>query len=643
MDENTALEHMINYLATRNYTSRHFDPSEISFGNGEVGIDGMAIVVNDTIIESLLQLESCFADNREVTASIVFIQTKSSEKLDISEINHFFASVKDFLSGGKINNNAYAVEMQKVCNFIFEHPTQLSKNPDCHLFYAYTGDYDSNNTIATGFIEQFKKDLKQTAFYDDITVSIHDAGSIVRQCREIKNTIKRTIELSDIATIPPIENVTESYIGVAKCKDFIRLITNEQGAIISNLFEDNVRYFQGNNAVNAEVQTTLRNEKKQREFSILNNGVTIVAKEVRITGKSITLCDFQVVNGCQTSFVLYENRNRLKDDTCVVIKVISTTDKDISDKIVKTTNRQTPVQSEAFETLRDFHKDLETVYLSYPLEMRLFYERRSKQYDSEDIQKNRIISLPFQTKAYIAVFLGEPQSIHRYYGELLRSYSKQMYNDGDILEQYCIASMFVYIVEKYLRQTVQHLEYKQYKFHIALLLRCMIAGKQMPKQNSKEMKKLCETYYEKIADDKWVKANTEKAIGIINTVLKNPSITNKDGNQAVRQKEFTNSLLEELGTTSVAASVARKIAPIKKGLIVSCKVTGWNNSFVYVDFIDYREIGSIHIREITGEYISDISDVLQFNQEIKAVIIEDEPHSVYGYHLSISQVKHALN
>jgi len=164
---------MINYLATRNYISRHFDPSEISFGKGEVDIDGMAIVVNDTIIESLLQLKSCFADNREVTASIVFIQTKSSEKLDVSEINHFFAAVKYFLSDGKINNNACVVEMQKVCNFIFEHPTQLSENPDCHLFYAYTGDYDSNNAIVTGFIEQFRKDLKQTALYDDITVILH--------------------------------------------------------------------------------------------------------------------------------------------------------------------------------------------------------------------------------------------------------------------------------------------------------------------------------------------------------------------------------------------------------------------------------------------------------------------------------------
>ena len=62
--------------------------------------------------------------------------------------------------------------------------------------------------------------------------------------------------------------------------------------------------------------------------------------------------------------------------------------------------------NEAFETLRDFHKKLELVYQSYEPQYRLYYERRSKQYDAQDINKNKIISFPYQTAAYIAVFLG---------------------------------------------------------------------------------------------------------------------------------------------------------------------------------------------------------------------------------------------
>jgi len=645
MCEEDSFEHFVNYLAARSYTSRHFDPAEISLGKGEVGIDGVVVVINDTFVFSLPQLESCFAEDREISASFIFVQSKTSENIETSELNHFFAAVNDFLSNGKINNNSRAIEIKSMCKYILEHPTQLSKNPDCHIVYAYTGSYKSDNHITNGFIEQEREELRKKSIFDDISINIFDADRIVRLCREIRSSIKRTIELSSFAPIPQINNVNESYVGIVSCKDFIKLITNEQGAIISNLFEDNVRYFQGDNIVNSEMQSTIRDINKQQEFSILNNGITIVAKEVRLTGKNITFSDFQIVNGCQTSFVLYENRNRLKDDTCVVVKIISTTDKDITDRIVRTTNRQTPVQNEAFETLRDFHKNLEDVYASYPVQQRLYYERRSKQYDSsgDDMNRNKIISFPFQTTAYTAVFLGEPHSTHRYYGELLKSY-KYIYSDGDILEQYSMASMYVYTVDKYLKDNNLLSRYRQYKFHIALLLRCIVAGKQIPKQNSNEMKKLCDELFRKIADADWVSINIPKIIQIIDDISASSIINEKDGNSIIRQKEFTNLLLEKLGVDVSATIISKSFTHLKKGLVVNCKVTGWNSSFAYLELIDYREKGSVHIREITGEYIYDIADVLKLNQIVRATIIDNQLHRVYGYCLSIRQANNrAIN
>ena len=63
--------------------------------------------------------------------------------------------------------------------------------------------------------------------------------------------------------------------------------------------------------------------------------------------------------------MLYENRKHLNNDATIVIKIISTENKNIADSIVKSTNRQTPVMNEALETLRDIHKKLELVYQSY--------------------------------------------------------------------------------------------------------------------------------------------------------------------------------------------------------------------------------------------------------------------------------------
>lgn len=629
-----AFEHFFNYLTVRNYTSRHFDPYDVSLGKGEVGIDGVAIIVNDTLITSFSQIEELFENGADVSVSIVFIQSKTSETFDSSALSQFFSSVNDFLNEGKINMNDKAKELQKICQYILHNPIKLSKNPDCHMFYSFTGKAQADKT-RDALAEQQIDYLRKTSMFDEITFSLYDSEKIISACRAIKSQIRKTIEMVDCAVIPKVHNISEAYIGIVRCIDFIKLITNDDGAIISNLFEDNVRYFQGHNTINAEIQATLKTVEKQEEFSVLNNGVTIVAKEMRRTGNSITLSGFQVINGCQTSFVLYENRSRLIANSYIVVKIISTDDKNITDSIVKTTNRQTPVLNEAFETLRDFHKNLELVYSSYDPCNRLYYERRSKQYDSTEINKNKIISFPLQTAAYVAVFLGEPQSTHRYYGELLKSNSKRIYNDNDVLEQYCMASMYVYTVDDYLRRNTDLGDLKKYRFHIAFILRHLASYKPVPEPNSKEMKRYCEELYQKISDKNWVSNSVQQACSIIREIVESGQLVAKDGNDLTRTREFTTLILEKLGLKQASSNVSIKLPKLKKGLKVKCKVLSWNNSFAYVELKDYKENGSIHIKYITGQYITDIEEVLQENEEITATILADVPHPIFGYALSM--------
>lgn len=615
-DITKAFEHFFNYLTVRNYTSRHFDPSDISLGKGEVGIDGVAIIVNDILVTTMSEIEELFKGGEtDISVSFVFVQSKTSETFDSSQLTQFFTAVNDFLSDGKIVMNNKATELRAVCRYIIQHPTQLSKNPDCHLFYSYTGKTMQDKT-RNAIVDQEIENLKRMSVFDEVTFALYDAEKIVVSCRAIKNSIKKTIEMVDCAVLPKVHNIDEAYIGIVKCQDFIELITNDDGAILSNLFEDNVRYFQGHNIINAEIQATLRNPEKQEEFSILNNGVTIVAKEMRRMGNSFTLSGFQVINGCQTSFVLYENRAKLSDQSCIVLKIISTSNKNITDSIVKTTNRQTPVLNEAFETLRDFHKNLELAYESYDKENRLYYERRSKQYDSSEINKNKIISFPFQTSAYVAVFLGEPHSTHRYYGELLKAYSKRIYNDNDVLEQYCMASMYVYTVDYFLKHNEQYNNYRKYKYHIALILRYLANNDHLPESTSKAMKKYCEVLYKHISDALWVQNNIKRACSIIDTVIQEGQVLSRGGNDITRTKEFTNRILERIGFDSSVNS-APKLPDLKKNVKVKCKVINWNNSFAYVELMEYKEIGSIYIGNISDKYILSIDEVLSENQEIE--------------------------
>lgn len=627
----------------RNFTSRHFNPDIVCTEDGEMGLDGVAIVVNDTIVTSVDEINDILCKNiRDLNVDYIFTQSKTSEGFDTGEISVFLMAVKNFFQdkSKRIKMNAKMDELAKISDVILDNAIKLNTNPVCHLYYATTGIWNETPAFAA-VIENGISEIKNLQLFSDVSFIPYDQKRITNAYREIKNSIKKQLTIDHAVAIPDIENVEEAYIGIVKCVDYVKLIANEDGKLMVNLFEDNIRYFQGFNAVNMEITDTLNLEDSQKPFALLNNGITIVSKEIRRSGNNYILTDFQIVNGCQTSFVLFESREKLQAHTCVVVKLVATKDSELTGRIIKATNRQTPVQIEAFETLRDFHKNLEMMYASYDTDYRLYYERRSKQYDSKSINKNRIVSFSTQISAYLAMFLGEPQSTHRYYGEILEANKKRIFKEDDILEQYCISAIYLYYVEKWLGNNGIYKDYKHYKYHLILLARCLIDQNNLPRTNSNQMKKLCEKLYNALKNKEQMDLILNQGIQIINK-HRDVFISNgHDERQLPRTKEFTRDILESAGASESSVQVSQ-IRPIKKGEVFECIVTGSNKSFAYLEIIDHKEPASVHIRELTDGYVSNIEDIVTKDKIVKALVMNDNPHPMFGYEMSLRLVPRGM-
>jgi hypothetical protein len=151
----------------------------------------------------------------------------------------------------------------------------------------------------------------------------------------------------------------------------------------------------------------------------LNNGVTLVARDLQTTGNKFAASDYQIANGCQISHVIFNEWQTLGNDTYIPIKVIATTDEEIISSIITATNRQTEVTADDLFAMSGFQKKLEALYESYPGKKKLYYERRSKQYASVDgIEKVRIIDKTQQVRSFAAMFLDDPHRAVRYYSDL---------------------------------------------------------------------------------------------------------------------------------------------------------------------------------------------------------------------------------
>lgn len=150
--------------------------------------------------------------------------------------------------------------------------------------------------------------------------------------------------------MPEIENVKEAYIGLIPVTTIIDLI-EEDSEIIPSIFYDNVRDFQGFNKINSEIKKTIEDKKLKYAFSILNNGITIVADKLTQSRDSIEITNYQIINGLQTSMVLLDCKELLDEQMYVTLKLIITEDENIISKIIRATNRQTAVKEEDLSSI----------------------------------------------------------------------------------------------------------------------------------------------------------------------------------------------------------------------------------------------------------------------------------------------------
>jgi hypothetical protein len=278
---------------------------------------------------------------------------------------------------------------------------------------------------------------------------------------------------------------------------------------------------------------------------------------------------------------------------------------------------------------------LEDYYNSVDQKYRLYYERRSKQYERQDgINKNKIVTLPNQIYAYIATFLNEPHSTHRYYGEVLEAYKQRLFLDGSLYEPYYISSYLVHYIGNALKSgNISRKKYSKYKYHLSCLMKSISVGKDINVSHNRKLKKQCTPLFDIISDDSRLEALLRTSISCFDKALalvKGIHIDNLH-----RSRELTQILLDVATEYSQSKNSAQYL---KNGDIVQCVITAIQRSFAIVELKcdDERKNGSIHISNIARKYIDKISDEVSIGEIIQAKIMNtDYYESQFGWDLSM--------
>lgn len=482
----------------------------ISIGGGhDTGIDGLGIMVNEILVRSEEDIKLILQEkNKRIEYDYIFVQSKMQSNFDASEFNTFAIGIEHFLlKEPKLPENDRVKEFRKIKDLLDsdEVNKRIKRNPNINLYYVSTGNPPTDqHFLATR--DLIEKKFKESDYYfNEVNVRLIDGLTLIGFCDELDNNFQVRINILD--TLPLLvgtnEDIKKAHVFTCTAKEYLKILTKEDGSLRKHLFNDNVRDYLGSKegSVNNEIEKSITQSPEM--FLLCNNGVTIVCSDFNpIKDKLVQVDNPQIVNGCQTSTSIFKQReNPNIENVKLLVRLICTENSIISNKIVRGTNKQNQVLEEAFEATLPFHQDnLEPFFSAIDIGPRLYYERRAKQYSDSTIKKTQIVNLRILAQSFTAMFLNSPHDSYRHEKIILENYGgeiwkRKIFRDEHSEYPYYAAAAVWYMFEKY----VYREEYKgieTYKGHLYLIFRETL-GEDVPRLTKGNK---IETYCKKLID-----------------------------------------------------------------------------------------------------------------------------------------------
>ena len=551
LPEDKRFEHFAAFITVKRQHGNTFSTSDVVAGSGgDSAIDAFAAIVNGTLVADMDEFEDIASASGHLDVTFVFVQAARSASFSSSKIGSFGFGVGDFFSESPgLKRNRRISEMAALAQAIYRHSTKFKRGlPACKLYYVTTGKWEDDLDLVARRAAVIA-DLERLQLFGPVDFYAVDATGVRELYQQAKNAIRRQFEFVNKAVVPPIANVTEAYIGMLPVGELLRILTDEDHEITKSIFYDNVRDWQAYNDVNQEIQDTLLSDDSAR-FALMNNGVTIIARELGKVGNVFTIEDFQIVNGCQTSHVLFEaaRENTLDSSIMVPLRLIVTQDEDVIHGIIRATNRQTEVKDEQFFALTEFPKQLEAFFSAFPdSAKRLYYERRSRQYDGQPIEKTRVVTQANLARSFSAMFLGDPHTVARSYKTIRGKLGDEVFGRNHQLSPYYVAAFALYKLEYLFRSGRVDPKYKPARYHLLYAVRLLTTAASLPAMNASAM----DAYCAELTDVLW---DQEKSDAVFNRAVEAMDVAvegREFSRDAIRTQPFTESVASACGLDAV--------------------------------------------------------------------------------------------
>lgn len=401
---------------------------EVVIGGGsDGGIDIAAVIINGSIILDPGDLESSLNDGDNNSIFVVFIQAKTSENYDtklVSKFLHGVEQITEYAAGRTSKPIARGLRpTADILDAALSNITRFnSSRIPAEIVYVTTSKnkFELSGPDHSQAISAEERLNNLTVFQDNIKCRFDGRDEI--EIQESSQTGPKNVSFSfpKRQPIPEANGVEQAYIGIISADELLKLLRTDAG-VRPGIFTDNVRRYQGDdNRVNQDIFATLVSGN-QESFPFLNNGLTMIAKELNNVADRFTASRYQIVNGGQTSHQIVrwettllatrqpEQVHASLSNLWIPIKIISTTSTDILTSVTVATNLQSAIGAAEIQSSQKSAKDVEAFFAhsGSGAEGLRYARQNGTDTDTLDVPQLRVVTTPDLDRAVAACIFGE--------------------------------------------------------------------------------------------------------------------------------------------------------------------------------------------------------------------------------------------
>lgn len=313
-----------------------------------------SVFKNPSLTLSESELMDCIVDGvNDGGADFLLLDPNNNEASDmmISQAKYWSKfSAED--AKNAVNKMIDFFQKLRASDFNNVRPEVVSRFQKC---FAETGDESKfifslyisapQNSIRIKTLKKIVED--RLGDEDKYELRVFFGGDIEEEIKEAES--RRPYVEKDFLMLDKKENYLEYGEDAAIVSISAKSLKKLYATHLNNLLSMNLRYFTKKQDIDSEIKNTI--SLKPDSFWYKNNGITIICEDFEIDGRVLRLKNFSVINGGQTTYLIFKNGPTEEDeDFFIVCKVIRAQGSSQDEKdqfildIAKATNSQKAIK-----------------------------------------------------------------------------------------------------------------------------------------------------------------------------------------------------------------------------------------------------------------------------------------------------------